>query len=153
MGLIGHSEGAMIASYVANHSQDVGWVVLLAPPATKGEDTLMNQSGLIGEVGGLSEPQVLASLTFDHQAYEIVRAEKDPAVMTEKLKQLVKDSGMDAALPPAALETQLRMLTSPWFRFFLDYDPLPVLQAQKTPRSRSCMARRICKSRRSSICN
>ncbi len=133
IGLIGHSEGAMIASYVANHSQDVVWVVLLAPPATKGEDTLMNQSGLIGEVGGLSEPQVLASLTFDHQAYEIVRAEKDPAAMTEKLKQLVKDSGMDAALPPAALETQLRMLTSPWFRFFLDYDPLPVLEALKTP--------------------
>ncbi len=25
------------------------------------------------------------------------------------------------------------MLTSPWFRFFLDYDPLPVLQALKTP--------------------
>ncbi len=133
IGLIGHSEGAMIASYVANHSPGVTWVVLLATPSTKGEDTLMNQSGLIGEVGGLSEPQVLASLTFDHQAYEIVRAEKDPAVMTEKLKQLVKDSGMDAALPPAALETQLRMLTSPWFRFFLDYDPLPVLQALKTP--------------------
>jgi fermentation-respiration switch protein FrsA (DUF1100 family) len=36
-------------------------------------------------------------------------------------------------MPPAALETQLRMLTSPWFRFFLDYDPLPVLKALKTP--------------------
>jgi len=27
----------------------------------------------------------------------------------------------------------LRMLTSPWFRFFLDYDPLPSLQNTKCP--------------------
>jgi uncharacterized protein len=133
IGLIGHSEGAMIAPYVATHSPDVAWVVLLAPPATNGEGTLINQSGLIGEVGGLSGPQLLASLTFDREAYDIVREETDPAVIAEKVKALVKESGMDAALPPETLETQLRMLTSPWFRFFLEYDPLPSLQGLKTP--------------------
>jgi hypothetical protein len=133
IGLIGHSEGAMIAPYVANRSQDVAWVVLLAPPATNGEATLINQSSLIGQVGGLSEPQLLASLTFDRSAYDIVRKEKDPVVIADKVKILVKNSGLDSALPPEALEAQLRMLTSPWFRFFLDYDPLPVLQALKTP--------------------
>jgi fermentation-respiration switch protein FrsA (DUF1100 family) len=46
---------------------------------------------------------------------------------------LVKESGLDAALPPAALETQLRMLASPWFRFFLDYDPLPNLKGVTCP--------------------
>ncbi len=132
IGLIGHSEGAMIAPYLAIHSQDIAWVVLLAPPATNGENTLINQSAMIGEVGGLSAPQLLASLTFDRAAYEVVRNEKDPAAIAEKVKALVKESGLDAALPPTVLETQLRMLTSPWFRFFLDYDPLPVLQALKT---------------------
>jgi len=47
--------------------------------------------------------------------------------------KLVKETGLDSALPPSALETQLRMLTSPWFRFFLDYDPLPNLKAVKCP--------------------
>ncbi len=133
IGLIGHSEGAMVAPYVANHSLDVAWLVLLAAPATAGEATLLNQSSVIGQVGGLSEEQLLVSLTFDRAAYDVVRKEKDPAVIATKVKQLVKDSGLDAALPPEVLETQLRMLTSPWFRFFLDYDPLPVLQALKTP--------------------
>ncbi len=133
IGLLGHSEGAMIAPYVANHSQDVAWLVLLAAPATLGEETLINQSSLIGQVGGLSEPQLLASLTFDREAYDLVRKEKVPAEAGERLKSLLKESGLDAAMPPAALETQLRMLTSPWFRFFLDYDPVPVLQALKTP--------------------
>ena len=133
IGLIGHSEGAMIAPYLATHSADIAWLVLLAPPATKGEDTLLNQSEMIGRAGGLSEPQLVASLTFDREAYELVRKEKEPAVLTQKLNALVKETGLDAATPPAALETQLRMLSSPWFRFFLDYDPLPVLQALKTP--------------------
>lgn len=133
IGLIGHSEGAMIAPYVANHSQDVAWLVLLAPPATPGEETLINQSSLIGQVGGLSAPQLLASLTFDREAYDLVRKEKDPAAIAARLKSLLKESGLDAAIPPAALEMQIRMLSSPWFRFFLDYDPVPVLHVLKTP--------------------
>ena len=53
--------------------------------------------------------------------------------LNEKLVNLVKSTGMDSALPPAVLEQQIRMLTSPWFRFFLDYDPLPNLQKTTCP--------------------
>jgi pimeloyl-ACP methyl ester carboxylesterase len=133
IGLLGHSEGAIIAPYLAGHTKDVKWVVLLAAPATTGEQTLLNQSELIGRAGGLSEDQLDASLGFDQAAYALVRKEKDPNVLAEKLVGLVKDSGLDAALPPAALETQLRMLASPWFRFFLDYDPLPNLKSVSCP--------------------
>jgi uncharacterized protein len=133
IGLIGHSEGAIIAPYLAGHSKGVAWLVLLAAPATTGEKTLLIQSELIGRAGGLSDDQLEASLGFDRDAYALVRGEKDNAVLREKLLALVKDSGLDAALPPTALEMQLRMLTSPWFRFFLDYDPLPNLQSVKCP--------------------
>jgi len=133
IGLIGHSEGAIIAPYLAGHSKEVKWLVLLAAPATTGEQTLLNQSELIGRAGGLSDEQLGASLGFDQAAYALVRKEKDPGGLAEKLVALVKETGLDAALPPAALETQLRMLASPWFRFFLDYDPLPNLKAVSCP--------------------
>src|SRR6516225_1554864 len=48
LGLIGHSEGAIIAPYIAAHSKELPWLVLLAAPATKGQDTFLNQSELIG---------------------------------------------------------------------------------------------------------
>jgi len=133
IGLIGHSEGAMIAPYLASQSSDIPWVVLLAAPVTKGEDTLLNQSELITRAAGLSEAQIVASLSFDREAYKLVREEKDPAALTDKLKLLVKESGLDIALPPAALEPQLRMMTSSWFRFFLDYDPSPSLRNTHCP--------------------
>lgn len=133
VGLIGHSEGAMIAPYLAAKSKDISWLILLAAPATTGQDTLLNQSELIGRVGGLSDAQLVASLSFDRAAYDLVRQEQNSGVLTTKLKQLVHDSGLDATLPPSALEVQLRMMTSPWFRFFLDYDPLPNLGNTKCP--------------------
>jgi len=131
--LIGHSEGAMIAPLLASQTKDVAWVVLLAAPATIGEDTLLHQSELIGRVGGLTDEQLQASLDFDHAAYDLVRTEKDTASLNEKLNHLVKGSGLAAAMPPAVLEPQLRMMESPWFRFFLDYDPLPMLKALQVP--------------------
>ena len=62
----------MIAPTLAASLHDLPWIVLLAAPATKGEDTLLNQSDLIARAGGLSDAQVLASLNFDKQAYELV---------------------------------------------------------------------------------
>jgi pimeloyl-ACP methyl ester carboxylesterase len=131
--LIGHSEGAMIASLIASQTKDVAWVVLLAAPATKGNDTLLIQSELIGRAGGLTDEQLAASLDFDQAAYDLVRTEKDTAVLNEKLNGLVKGSGLAAAMSPAVLEPQLRMMEAPWFRFFLDYDPLPNLKALQVP--------------------
>ncbi len=133
IGLIGHSEGAMIAPSIAARSQDIPWIILLAAPATNGEDTLLNQSELIARAGGLGDAEIGASLDFDKQAYSLVREEKDPNVLMGKLQALVKQSGLDAQVPVAALEPQLRMMTSPWFRYFLDYDPIPDLRNVKCP--------------------
>ena len=133
LGLIGHSEGAIIAPYIAAHSKELPWLVLLAAPATKGQDTFLNQSELIGRAGGLSDAQLVASLTFDKAAYDLVREEPNPGILTGKLNDLLRESGFSSAIPPAALEPQLRMMSSPWFRFFLDYDPVPNLQKTKCP--------------------
>ncbi len=131
--LIGHSEGAMIAPLIASRTKDVAWVVLLAAPATFGEETLLNQSELIGKAADLTDEQLEASLNFDQAAYELVRTEKDPATLREKLNGLVKETGLGVAMPPTLLETQLRMMESPWFRFFIDYDPLPNLKTLQVP--------------------
>jgi len=132
-GLIGHSEGGMIAPLVAAHSGDVAWIVLLAGPGLKGEDTLLLQSELILKTAGVNDGQIARTREFNKQTYALVRQEKDPATLQAKLSDLVQSSGMSASLPPAALQSQLRLMVSPWFRFFLDYDPLPALQKTMCP--------------------
>src|SRR6266700_2272007 len=133
IGLIGHSEGGMIAPMVATRSNEVAWIVLLAGPALKGEDTLLLQSELILKTAGVNDGQIANTREFNKQTYTLVRQEKDPAALESKLNALVQSSGMSASLPPAALQAQVRLMASPWFRFFLDYDPVPALRKTMCP--------------------
>ncbi|PYU44567.1 MAG: alpha/beta hydrolase [Acidobacteria bacterium] len=133
IGLIGHSEGGMIAPLVATHSGDVAWIVLLAGPGLKGEDNLLLQSERILKTAGVNDEQIASTREFNKQTYALVRQERDPSTLQAKLSDLVQSSGMSASLPPAAFESQVRMMVSPWFRFFLDYDPLPALQRTMCP--------------------
>jgi len=117
-GLIGHSEGGLIAPLIASRSGGVAWIVLLAGPGLNGEDTLLLQSELILKSSGVDDDQIAKTRAFNKQTYALVRQEKDPAALQAKLTDLVESSSMSAMLPPAALQSQLRVVTSPWFRFF-----------------------------------
>src|SRR5205807_3845557 len=110
IGLIGHSEGGMIAPLIAAHSGDVAWIILLAGPGLNGEDTLLLQSELILKTAGVNDGQIARAREFNKQAYALVRQEKDSAALQAKLNDLVKSSAMSASLPPEALESQLRLM-------------------------------------------
>jgi pimeloyl-ACP methyl ester carboxylesterase len=133
VGIIGHSEGALIAPMIASRSSDAAWIVMLAGPATNGEQTMLLQSNLIARAAGATEEQVAKSLEFDRQSYLLVRQEKDRATLENKLGDLVKTSDLGPAVPPAFLQRQIHWTSSPWFRYFIDYDPAPALQKTKCP--------------------
>jgi uncharacterized protein len=133
LGIIGHSEGGILGSLVATRSNNVSWLVLLGTPVTTGEKTLLRQSELIARTGGLPEEQITRSLEFDRHAYAVVREEKNPEAMEKRLNALVQQSGLGEAMPPEALQAQIRLMTSPWFREFLVYDPQPVLEKLQCP--------------------
>jgi uncharacterized protein len=133
IGIVGHSEGGIIGPMIASRSNDVAWIVILAGPATKGEETLLLQSDLITRAAGMTIDQVAKSLDFDRESYNLVRHEKDRAALEAKLENLVKVSGLGPSMPPAFLQRQIHWTSSPWFRYFLDYDPVPALQKTKCP--------------------
>jgi pimeloyl-ACP methyl ester carboxylesterase len=133
LGIIGYSEGGILGALVATRSTDVGWLVLMGTPVTAGERTLLRQSELIARAGGLPEEQITRSLEFDRNAYAVVREENNTEAMEKRLNVLVEQSGLAQAMPPAALQAQIRVMSSPWFRDFLIYDPEPVLEKLQCP--------------------
>ncbi len=54
IGLIGHSEGGIIAPIVAGRSPDVAFIILLAGTGLPGEEILYLQARLMGEAMGVS---------------------------------------------------------------------------------------------------
>jgi hypothetical protein len=133
IGLIGHSEGGIIAPIVATRSNDVAWIVLLAGPGLKGEDLLLLQTEMSLKTAGVPDGEIFRTVSFNKQSYALVRQEKDPAALEAKLNDLIQSTSTGASMPAGALQAQVRLLVSPWFRAFLDYDPVPALQKAACP--------------------
>ncbi len=120
IGLIGHSEGGIIAPMVAVRSADVAFEVLLAGSGVTGEQILYEQAAMLAQSQGATAEQIAQGRALQERLYGVLKSETDVAVMRERIRAINGDASA-------------RALTSPWFRFFVTYDPASALRAVKIP--------------------
>jgi uncharacterized protein len=141
IGLIGHSEGGMIAPMVAARSRDIAFIVLLAGPGIPGDKLLLLQAELIGRASGVPEAALKQQLDINRGAFEIVKSSTDPAVVKDRLSVYLKKAYSDALGPekPAgyngddAIRGPLSELSSVWMQYFILLDPAVFLSRVKCP--------------------
>jgi len=141
IGLIGHSEGGIIAPMVAVKSPDVTFIVLMAGTGLTGEEILYLQSGLISKEMGISEKDITKNLQLNNKIFSVIKEEEDNKIAEEKIRQMFMTYWEDLSEeeksrignPEDYLKAQLQSLLSPWFHFFLTYDPQPTLSKVKCP--------------------
>jgi dienelactone hydrolase len=141
IGLIGHSEGGIIGPLAAVQSKDVSFVVMLAGPGVDGISIIYQQGQDIMRVMGSTDEQIKAQREIQERIFNLVISEKDPKVAEPKLRAMIEEEAKKQPeaqkLPKEQLESQINaqvtMLNSPWFRFFLTYDPAPTLSKVKVP--------------------
>ncbi len=141
IGLIGHSEGGIIAPMAAVQSKDVAFIVMLAGPGVDGEAIMYQQGQDIMRAMGATDEQMKAQREVQERIFDIVTTEKDPKEAEPKLRALMEDvaKGQPEAqkLPKEQLDSQINaqvmFVNSPWFRFFLTYNPAPALSKVKVP--------------------
>jgi fermentation-respiration switch protein FrsA (DUF1100 family) len=129
IGLVGHSEGAVVAPIVANRSDDVGFVVLLAGTGVNGRELLVMQLIAINRAMGVSEAITGQRSRLQQDLLGIVAETPDDSAAARQVRAQLADAGVSGA----EAETQVRALLSPWMRYFLSYDPLPELRALEVP--------------------
>lgn len=136
IGLLGHSEGGIVASMVAAENQNIAFVVLLAAPGVDGREILMDQSALIAEASGASQEQVETASEINRRIYDILLQEDRSPSVRDSLIQLLA-SGMPESTPKeqrlTAAESHADQLMSPWFRYFLSNDPTRYLEKVRAP--------------------
>lgn len=135
IGLIGHSEGGMAAPMAAVKSTDVAFLVLMAAPGFRGDKLLRMQIGLISAAECAKEVEF--SMAESQKIFDLVVQEKDPAVAKKKLQEAASKRAeaarkkLEAQL--SAAEAQNTMMVTPWFSYFLNYDPRPTLMKVRVP--------------------
>lgn len=129
IGLIGHSEGGLIAPLVAADDARLAFLVLLAGSGVRGDELLVAQNRALGQAGGMSTPALLIAEAFNRKIYATIMGEADDA----KLKAALGLELTLAGVPAAARDAQIAGMVSPWLRSFLALDPAPTLAKLRLP--------------------
>ncbi|HBP17257.1 MAG TPA: alpha/beta hydrolase [Planctomycetes bacterium] len=139
-GILGHSEGGLIAPLVAARQPEVSFVVLLAGPAVDGRAILELQTQKIAAAAGADPARVARDAELSSQLYDVLLGEgeldarraKAEQILVEYIQTLPKAElgGADAA---TIAQRRVASLTSPWFMAFLRHDPGPTLRQLKCP--------------------
>jgi fermentation-respiration switch protein FrsA (DUF1100 family) len=129
IGLVGHSEGAIIAPMAAVADHNVAFVVMMAGSAVPGDQIIVEQGRLIAMAAGESKEKADEDVLKERETLTAVETEKDPAALDHLLAVKLAADGV----PEAQIPAQIKAVTSPWVRFFLTYDPAIALRKLTIP--------------------
>jgi pimeloyl-ACP methyl ester carboxylesterase len=145
VGLIGHSEGGVIAAMAAARSDQVAFVVMLAGPGLPGDEVLVRQMELIYRAEGMDPDTLESMLAVQRKVLDLTASGASAGEIQNEVRRLVeiqtadnkelaslsqeeRDGAIEAATTQAVAQLML-----PWFRFFLGYDPREALREVHVP--------------------
>ncbi|WP_192347808.1 S9 family peptidase [Algoriphagus sp. Y33] len=144
IGLIGHSEGGIIAPMVAADSDDIDFIVLLAGTGIRGDKLLLAQQELIGKASGISPTQLEESAMLNRGIFDIVLKDQGTEEMKGEMRNYMAQAFRN--IPPVNLPSgltedkfvndqmaRMKELSSPWMQNFIRYDPAPALEKVSCP--------------------
>lgn len=140
IGLLGHSEGGLIAPMVAADVRDIAFIVLLAGPGVPGYDILLAQTKLIGEANGMEAAALDSQLVGLKDALDFVVANQDSQTLEADLALYVEnqlkahpETLPEGTEPQQFVKAFVSQMASPWMVSFLTYDPGTSLRKVRCP--------------------
>ena len=142
MGLLGHSEGSMVAEIVTARDQRVAFVITLGGVAQKTTDVLLYQLRVISETDSTLTPEEIDnSVKLSDQMYQALlkaKNEKEAAkVLNQKweqiCRQLTPEEQERYGFTPQRKAAAIQQLVSPWFYTFIHFDPKPYIKKMQCP--------------------
>jgi pimeloyl-ACP methyl ester carboxylesterase len=133
IGIVGHSEGGMIAPLVASRDPALGFVVLLAGPGVRGELLMVEQIELAAKAKGIPAAELAKRRALNQSLFAAIASAPDPAAARAKVSQFVAQGKRTGDLPESTSEAAFMQFANPWFHAFFRHDPAPALQATRQP--------------------
>ncbi|MBT9394564.1 alpha/beta fold hydrolase [Hymenobacter sp. NST-14] len=133
IGLLGHGEGANVALLAAAQQQPAtpAFVVSLAGYGVPGRDVIQRQQLEIMRLIGSNPAQVKAALEMNQEMIRIIRQTPNDNQARGKVAATLRFNNTD--MDPHMARARAVQLTSPWSRYFLDFDPTRALPEVKCP--------------------
>jgi len=128
IGLIGHSEGGIIAPMVAARNPDVAFIVMLAGSGVTGDEIIVTQVELLTEASGKSHEEAIKAGEKQRRILDVVKGNIDDLVLEKQLHEELTGDMTDAQIGAIVRQLNIR-----WLRYFLTYDPAQALRKVRCP--------------------
>jgi hypothetical protein len=145
IGVLGHSEGGLVGPMAAARSADIAFVIMMSGPTLTGEKIMLAQAELINRASGVSEARTKRNTELQRKIFAAVRSgtgwDEVAAAVRAEAKATIDEmpEAQKKAIPDieqvvnAQAAQQIAMVKTAWFKFFLDYDPVPTLEKLRIP--------------------
>ncbi len=132
-GILGHSEGGMIAPIAVAADPANGFLILLAAPGIPIDSLMLLQNQLVLRSQGESESKIQQYSDFNRACYRLLKSNVDAYELDHQMELLIQKNYPDSALKAENIRPLIQQFTSPWFRYFINYNPDVYLQQIHTP--------------------
>ncbi len=129
-GITGHSEGGYINFMVAQRRPDVAFLISLAGPAVTGAEILKVQQAEIYRGMGMPEQMVESNKMISENLFSIIEKYDAP---DENFRKEALSYLASVGMPDDVAIPMIDQYGSPWFFYFLKYDPAPAIREVTVP--------------------
>lgn len=138
MGMLGHSEGGMIAQIVGANRQDIAFIISLAGPGQKITELMADQGRAVMSSSGLSKQAVDAAAAFTNRMVPAVIGAASDSAARQAAKQIFtewsKATPKEMVLATTGISddkdlyAMVDLYRAPWMRYFFQYNPEPYIR-------------------------
>lgn len=133
IGLIGHSEGGLVAPKVAARDANLAFIVLMAGPGVTLSEVGRAQRAAFLPAMGMSPERIRQSQALADHIGDAMKGARDEVDAKARAIAVIKAEGGDIVPTPAQAEALATQMSSGWMRDLADYDPAPTLAKVKCP--------------------
>lgn len=147
IGLLGHSEGGLIAPMVAARDKSIAFIVLMAGPGVAITELMAKQNEMVLLSAGINQQAVDAYIPLYERLMKTIISMNDQQAAIDQSKKIVKqwfdqtDKAFVKATTNISTEadinnfatTMAQTLSTKWWKYFAAYNPQPTLQKLSCP--------------------
>lgn len=143
IGLIGHSEGGLIAPIAANMREEIAFISLLAGPGQTGNDISVWQIKRFLLANGLGQHTADAAGQITAALNQTVLKNDSPDTLDEELQAAYRDAWQSLSMSDkqsiknigggTLSASRMEQLSSAWTKYFLAHDPIDFLKNLTIP--------------------
>lgn len=133
IGIVGHSEGGVIAPAVAARNEAAAFVVMIAGPGIRGDKLFLLQSALVSASYGVPQDYIAKRQAFDEKLYAAALSSFDPTIARARVQAVVDQGLRDKVIDAEQARSLPGSTTTPWMLYFLSYNPAIALRKLDQP--------------------